>query len=112
MTIEVRTITDADVPTWSAAVATGFHQVVENDDVEFLRSTIELDRTWGAFDGDRAVATLRSFAAETTVPGGVITVSAVTAVTTTATRRRQGLASALMAGELAASRERGSRRRS
>ena len=107
MTIEVRTITDADVPDWSRAVATGFHHVIEDGEAEFRRSTIVLDRTWAAFEGDRAVATLRSFPAETTVPGGIITASAVTSVTTTATHRRHGLASRMMAGELAASRERG-----
>jgi predicted acetyltransferase len=43
-----------------------------------------------------------------TIPGGrVLPTSAVTAVTTTATHRRRGLASRMMAAELAAAKERG-----
>jgi predicted acetyltransferase len=77
-------------------------------DAEACRPGLFLDRTWGGFDGDTVVATLRSFRSQMTVPGGgALETSAVTAVATTSTHRRRGLASRLMAGELAASMERG-----
>jgi predicted acetyltransferase len=69
---------------------------------------MELERTWAAFDGDRPVATLRSFPAEMTVPGGAaLRTAAVTAVATSSTHRRRGLASRLVAADLAAAAERG-----
>jgi predicted acetyltransferase len=77
-------------------------------DAEARRPDLYLDRTWGAFDRDTVVATLRSFRSQMTAPGGgTLEASAVTAVTTTSTHRWRGLASRLMAGELAASVERG-----
>jgi predicted acetyltransferase len=54
------------------------------------------------------VGTLFSFPAELTVPGGArLQTSAVTGVTTTATHRRRGLATRMVAGELAATARRG-----
>jgi predicted acetyltransferase len=108
MQIDVRTITDDEVPAWSAAVNTGFLNPSGDIDAEARRPGIVLDRTWGGFDGDAVVATLRSFPAELTVPGGgKLDTSAVTAVTTTSTHRRRGLASRLVTGELAAAAARG-----
>lgn len=108
MDIDVRTITDDEVAAWSAGASTGFLNPVGDVDAEARRPDLVLDRTWGAFDGDTVVATLRSFRSQTTVPGGgALEASAVTAVTTTSTHRRRGLASRLVAGELAASVERG-----
>ena len=108
MGIEVRTITDGEVAAWCAAANTGFLDPVGDVDAETLRPSLFLDRTWAGFDGDTVVATLRSFGSQLTVPGGgVLEASAVTAVTTTSTHRRRGLASRLIAGELAASVERG-----
>lgn len=108
MQIDVRTITDDEVAAWSAGLATGFLSPAGAVDAEARRPSLLLDRTWGGFDGDTVVATLRSFRSQMTVPGGgALQASAVTAVTTTSTHRRRGLASRLMAGELAASVERG-----
>jgi len=108
MEIDVRTITDDEVTAWSAGASTGFLHPVGDMDAEARRPGLVLDRTWGAFDGDTVVATLRSFRFRLTVSGGgALEASAVTAVTTTSTYRRRGLASRLMAGELAASVERG-----
>lgn len=106
--IVVRTITDDEVPVWCAALSTGFLNPAGDADAEARRRALCLDRTWGGFDGDRVVATLRTFGSEVTVPGGgALDASAVTAVTTTSTHRRRGLASRLIGGELAASAERG-----
>jgi predicted acetyltransferase len=107
MEIEVRTITDDEVPAWSAALNTGFLNPSGDIDAESRRPGLILDRTYAAFDGDRAVATLRSFPATLTVPGGTLATSALTAVTTTSTYRRRGIASRMVAADLAASAARG-----
>ncbi|MGH3908665.1 MAG: GNAT family N-acetyltransferase [Pseudonocardiaceae bacterium] len=108
MEIEVRTITDDEVPAWCAGLNTGFHNPAGDVDAEKRRPGLDLERTWGGFDGARVVATLRSFRSQLTLPGGgALDASAVTAVTTTSTHRRQGLASRLMAEEMAASVVRG-----
>ncbi len=106
--LDVRTITEDEVPAWCAALNTGFLNPVGDVDAEARRAGLFLDRTWGGFDGDRIVATLRSFPTRMTVPGGgSVAASALTAVTTTSTHRRRGLASRLIAGEMAAAVERG-----
>ena len=108
MDLDVRTITDEEVPAWCAALNIGFLNPAGDVDAEVRRAGLFLDRTWGGFDGARIVATLRSFPSEMTVPGGgSVCVSAVTAVTTTVPFRRRGLATRLVAGELAAAKERG-----
>lgn len=108
MGIEVRTITDEEVPAWCGAMSLGFLNPAGDADAEARRPGLYLDRTWAAFDGARVVATLRSFPCELTVPGGgALRASAVTAVTTTSTHRRRGLAARMVTGELAASAERG-----
>lgn len=108
MASDVRTIGDDEVPAWCAAVNTGFLNAAGDVDAEVRRAGLFLDRTWAGFDGGRMVATLRSFPAGMTAPGGAeLPVSAVTAVTTTSTHRRRGYASRLVAGELAASAARG-----
>jgi predicted acetyltransferase len=108
MDIDVRTITDAEVAAWCGALNTGFLNPAGAVDAEARRPGLLLERTWGAFDGDRVVATLRSFPTPMTVPGGgALAVSAVTAVTTTSTHRRRGLASRMVNADLATAMERG-----
>jgi predicted acetyltransferase len=106
---EIRTVTEDEVGAFWAAMATGFMNPSGDRDAEARRPGMDLDRTYAAFDGSRIVATLRSFPTELTLPGGGATVaaSAVTAVTTTATHRRRGLATRLVDRELAASVDRG-----
>jgi predicted acetyltransferase len=108
MPLDVRTITDDEVPAWSAAVNTGFLSPTGDIDAEARRPGLFLDRTWAGFDGDRVVATLRSFPTELTVPGGAfVPAGAVTGVTTTSTHRRQGLATRLVTADLVAAKARG-----
>lgn len=108
MVAEIRTITAAELHPWSVAARRGFLNPSEVDDSEQRRPFIPLERTWGAFDRDRIVATLRSFPVELTLPGAVpVAAAAVTQVTTTATHRRAGLAGRLVNADLNACRERG-----
>ncbi|PRY00022.1 GNAT family N-acetyltransferase [Allonocardiopsis opalescens] len=108
MALDVRTITESEVDAWCAAWDTGSLNPAGGADAPARRRGLLLDRTWAAFDGDRAVATLRSFPAELTLPGGgTVTAGAVTQVGTAATHRRRGLATRLVEAELAAAARRG-----
>jgi predicted acetyltransferase len=108
MGLEVRTITEDEVPAFCAAMNTGFLNPSGDVDAEARRPGMYLDRTWAGFDGAAMVSTLRSFGTDLTVPGcRTVPASAVTAVTTTSTHRRRGLATRMVLGELAASVERG-----
>ncbi|MFI0900834.1 GNAT family N-acetyltransferase [Streptomyces sp. NPDC020983] len=110
MGTQIRTLGDDDVAEWLHALNTGFHRAaaVPPEEIPLRRATMELDRTRGAFEKDRCVATFRSMPRELTVPGGgTVAADAITNVSVTATHRRRGLASAMMAADLAAAKERG-----
>ncbi len=104
---DIRTIASSELHAWSVAVRRGFHNPSEVDDSEQRRALTPLERTWGAFENNLIVATLRSFPVQITLPRvQAIPAAAVTQVTTTATHRRQGLAGRLITADLAACRER------
>jgi predicted acetyltransferase len=108
MGLEVRTLEAADLPGWLRAVNTGFLRAptVSDEEVEVRRQEIDLSRTQGAYDAGRCVATFRSMPREVTVPGGaLLDTDAITNVTVTATHRRRGLATRLMANDLRAAKE-------
>lgn len=110
MGLEIRTLAESDVADWLRALNAGFHRgpTVSPEDVAIARPVYDLDRTRGAFDGDRCVATFRSMARDLTVPGGAsVPAAAVTNVSVTATHRRRGLATRMMGAELADAKERG-----
>jgi predicted acetyltransferase len=110
MGTEIRTVGDDDVAEWLKALNNGFHRAVDlpPEEVMLRRATMELDRTRGAFEGGTCVATFRSMPRELTVPGGAaVSADAITNVSVTATHRRRGLASRMMAADLAAAKERG-----
>lgn len=95
---------------WVRAVETGFLRPPTTAMVEYFEPILRRpgNRLLGAFDGQRCVATFRSFPKEITVPGGgVLDADAISAVTVTATHRRQGLLSRMMTRELAAAVDRG-----
>ncbi len=108
MGLEVRTITADELEPWGVAMARGFLSQPHDGWADFVRPEYDLDRVWSAFDGDRVVGTLRSFASELTVPGGAIVPSAaLTNVTVASTHRRQGLLRRMLDPDLAAAKERG-----
>jgi predicted acetyltransferase len=113
MTPDIRTLArsdDAEVADWLRALFTGFHirPSVSAEEVELRRTDYDLARTQGAFDQGRCVGTFRSMPRELTVPGGAfVPASAITNVSVTATHRRRGLASRMMAADLAGAKERG-----
>ncbi|MFJ4920850.1 GNAT family N-acetyltransferase [Streptomyces sp. NPDC088725] len=109
MSLEVRTVTASEFSDWHRALDTGFlRQLAPAEAVEAKRAHTELHRVYGAFDEGRCVATFRSFDQELTLVGGATpTVNAISNVTVSATHRRRGLLSRMMAADLAAAKERG-----
>lgn len=110
MSPEVRTITEAELPDWIRTLHTGFLRPPETSEreIEGRRSSWDMSRVRGAFDGGRCVGTLRSFAQELTVPGGAtLAADAISNATVAATHRRRGLLSRMIAADLAEARERG-----
>ncbi|MDX3076498.1 GNAT family N-acetyltransferase [Streptomyces sp. MI02-7b] len=110
MSLEVRTLEASDYSGWLRATRLGFLRsaTVSDEEIELRRPYTDLARAQGAFDDGRCVATFRSMPRDVTVPGGaVLPSSAITQVTVSATHRRRGVASRMMANELAATAERG-----
>lgn len=108
--IDVRAITEAEYPEWLRAVRAGFlrEPVVPEAELRARRAQFEPGRFVGAFEGDRCVATFRSFAQEVTAVGGrTVAADAISAVTVTATHRRRGLLTRMMTQDLAAAKDRG-----
>ncbi|MEW5352356.1 GNAT family N-acetyltransferase [Streptomyces sp. 16-176A] len=108
--IDVRPITETEIPDWIRALNTGFLRspAVAETEIADRTSYLVPERTLGAFDDGRCVATFRSVAQELTVVGGAtVPTDAVTNVSVTATHRRRGLLTRMMGQDLAAARERG-----
>ncbi|MER6981609.1 GNAT family N-acetyltransferase [Streptomyces carpinensis] len=108
--IDVRPITEAEIPDWTRALNTGFLRSpeVSAEEVADRGTYIVPSRTLGAFDAGRCVATFRSFEQELTAVGGTpVAADAISNVTVTSTHRRRGLLTRMMAHDLAAAKERG-----
>ena len=109
MSIEIRAITPDETIAYRRRIREGFGMAETKDDEEWARDFVQpLDRALAAYDGERIVATLRSFANELTLPGGAqVPVGALTSVTSAATHRRRGLLTRMIDRDLRASVERG-----
>ncbi|WP_329292175.1 GNAT family N-acetyltransferase [Streptomyces pseudovenezuelae] len=108
--IDVRPITEAEHSEWLRALRAGFlrEPVVSAAELAARRGQFEHGRFIGAFEGDRCVATFRSFAQEVTAVGGqLVAADAISGVAVTATHRRRGLLTRMMNEDLAAAKERG-----
>ncbi|HEY3187966.1 MAG TPA: GNAT family N-acetyltransferase [Solirubrobacteraceae bacterium] len=112
MAVAIRTVERSELLAWQAVLDVGFHQASLAPEraeavAEDFAQEVEWPRIQGAFDDGRVVATFRSFATRLTVPGGEVASAAITNVTVSPTHRRRGLLSRMMAGDLAAARQRG-----
>jgi predicted acetyltransferase len=108
--IDVRPISEDEIPAWIRALNTGFLRPPSASEAEVAdRSTyIVPERTLGAFDAGRCVATFRSFEQQLTAVGGAaVAADAISNVTVTSTHRRRGILTRMMARDLAAAKERG-----
>lgn len=110
MNLDLRTVSESEYPEWLRAVGTGFLRAAApaEDEIKVRLAHTDLSRVRGVFEGERCVATFRSFAQELTVVGGAtVPADAISAVTVTPTHRRRGLLGRMMAADLAAAKERG-----
>jgi predicted acetyltransferase len=107
MDLGVRTIEAPEIRSWAQCMGVGFLFTVADGYPEYLLGDVDLERTWGAFDGERVVGTLRSFPTAFTVPGPAeVPVAALTNVTVAPTHRRQGLLTAMITADLRATADR------
>ncbi|MEH6375579.1 GNAT family N-acetyltransferase [Streptomyces sp. KLMMK] len=110
MSLDIRPITDDDLPNWVRARRTGYllPPSVSKTELVFRRELMDLARAQGAFDDGRCVATYRSFTQRLSVPGGAsVTANAVSNVSVSATHRRRGLLSRMTDRDLREAKERG-----
>ncbi|NYI07527.1 GNAT family N-acetyltransferase [Allostreptomyces psammosilenae] len=109
--VEVVEVGPEDHVAFVRAVDTGFLRRRKATDEEVLAGwgpLLSTGRLRAAVDGGRYVGTFRSFDTELTLPGGsALPVDAISAVTVTATHRRRGVLSRMMAADLRAAADRG-----
>jgi predicted acetyltransferase len=101
VTPEVRRLGDEQLPEFVEVMTAGFLERLDVDKVAAeVRGLWDLERTWAAMDRGSICGTLRSWATELTVPGGVrLPASAVAGVTVLPTHRRRGVLRAMVAAE-------------
>ncbi|MGW4158000.1 GNAT family N-acetyltransferase [Streptomyces sp. NPDC004788] len=110
MSLEVRAIDESEFREWLLTKRFGFLNppVIRDEEVADRLPHTDLTRAYGAFDRGRIVATFHSFAQKlSTVGGADLAANAVSGVTVSATHRRRGLLSRMMAGDLARAKDRG-----
>ncbi|MEU1018800.1 GNAT family N-acetyltransferase [Streptomyces sp. NPDC005898] len=109
--VEVRAVTEEELPLWLRAANAGFLRplaTVSDEMVAYARARGDLDRLRGAFDRGRCVGTYRSLRQELTAVGGAaVPANAVSAVTVAPTHRRRGILTRMMTADLAAAKARG-----
>ena len=108
--VELRPITDAEVPRFIEAVRAGFGRDEPDDNSEAheaFRACFDLATTLVGIDRDRFVATLASCDLTLTVPGGSMPMAGTTAVTVSPTHRRRGLLTEMMTRHLQTALDRG-----
>ena len=100
---------DALLEAWFANMAQVFRApwIPSRERRELRREGLRAHRLTGAFDGDRLVATYRSWDWALTVPGGTVTADAVSTVTVLPTHRRRGALTGLITADLARARAAG-----
>lgn len=106
--VQVRAVSVDEVEEWNRALNFGFLRPHAGVAPDLRRRQWQPGRMVAGFDGERQIATFRSFDVELTVPGGaVVTADAITNVTVSSTHRRRGVLSAMMRRDLASAAERG-----
>ncbi len=105
--ITIRTITDEEFPALLDVAATAFGETVEPGEVETDRAVLEIDRTFGAFEGDKPVGLAGAYTFRMTVPGGEVGAAGITLVAVLPTHTRRGILRAMMTRLLEQALERG-----
>lgn len=107
--IEIRHVEGDAFTPWAAQILDTFGG--DGEDAEALgevRASVDLARSWAAFDGDAVVGTAGSEGTRVALPwGGSGPLTAVSAVTVKSTHRRRGILTRMMRHQLAAFHEAG-----
>ena len=106
MSIDIRTIYEDELDSWTKASAWAFGHHTSDESVRVNRLFTEMDRTFGAFDGDAVVGTTTTRTSEMTVPGGSVNLGFVDDVSVLPTHRRRGIMTRMMRAQLDQMRER------
>ena len=102
MPITLRTAKESDWEALCRSDARAFGFVYTPEQISNARTIHDVSRFELAFDGKQIVAIVGAFSLQVTVPGGTqVPMGGLTWVSTTATHRRQGLLTRLMARSLA-----------
>jgi predicted N-acetyltransferase YhbS len=109
MSIDIRTISDAEANAFREAVMATFGGDLEEDPTgdERLRALVDRSQTWAAFDGGTIVGTAATFNLVLGVPGGTLDMPGLTMVTVRPSHRRRGIMRELIGRHLADARSRG-----
>ena len=105
--IQIRTIAENEFHDWSSAEALGFATHATEEYISLAHSIAEIDRTFGAFDGDQIVGTTTTRTSALTVPGGIAQLGFVDDVSVLATHRRRGILTQMMRAQMDQIHERG-----
>jgi predicted acetyltransferase len=106
---ELRPVTREELPEFTRTDLAAFgERPADPKRLELDWTSLELDRTLAAFDGDEIVGTGRLFSFELTMPGGrVVPAAAVSWIAVLPTHRRRGILTAIMRCQLDDAVERG-----
>jgi predicted acetyltransferase len=100
MPVDVRALTEPELPAAWALLLRAFGQAAHPDDVDVELALVDPARAYAAQVDGRTVATAASFDFRMAVPGRVVPVAGVTWVGVLPTWRRRGLLGALMERQL------------
>ncbi|MFD5141834.1 GNAT family N-acetyltransferase [Streptomyces sp. NPDC058401] len=96
----LRPIRAEEFDAWALAVADSYGEDRTASQLAVERTTIELDRTLGAFDGDRPVGGAALYTRALTVPGAIVPAARAVWVGVAPTHRRRGILTSLMRRQL------------
>ena len=102
MDYEIRAIDASELATFRAAVIETFGNDVQSEDegTQRLSDTLDVGRTYVAFDGQKIVGTAAAYDLRLSIPGGAVPMAGLTMVTVRPTHRRKGILRAMMGHHL------------
>ena len=98
--LDLQTVAEDQIEDFERVVTRGFHSDFHGDEWVPERKSYVPGRWFGFRTGDRWVTTALSFPRRMSVPGGMVDVAGVTAVTVAPAFRRRGLLTAMMRHQL------------
>jgi predicted acetyltransferase len=104
--ITLRSPTEEDFTSFLPPLAIAFGEEFTDAEIENERHVTELDRSFGAFDGDTPVGFSGAYTFRLTTPGGEVGAAGVTMVGVMPTHRRRGILRMLMTRLFEQARER------